>query len=299
MSATVAYPVSVTHPYGPPKVSGTTITVEQMLKTPTRINRMIMDLSLDRFISDLIFARGGGVSGGAVIFDKAQENEAYAGRDIEMVAPAGEFPLVTSEQLAPDVAEVEKWGGKVYITDEARDRNDAAAFTRQIRQLTNTVVRKLNQRAVETVNAAVAGGTRDFIGNDWSTYDPEVDPPQDSPGYDFGRVDMIAQNEEMGVNYNLWILNPQEVLNLQAIYGPDLSGPGIPSIYSTPRMTPGEGLVVAQNQAGQQRIEKPLGTVTWREDKTERTWVQSSVRPLWFVDNMFAILRAKGLDGTP
>jgi hypothetical protein len=295
--STTAYPVSVSHPYGPPTVAGTTITVEQMLRQPTRINRMIMDLTREKFISDLIFARGGGVVGGAVVFDKASENEPYAGRDVEQIAPAGEFPILTSEQLAPDVAEVEKWGGKVFITDEARDRNDQAAFTRQVRQIANTVVRKLNQRAVEALNDAIAGGTRDVIGNDWSTYDPEVDPPQDSPGYDFGRADMIAETDEMGMNYNLWIVNPQEVLALQAIYGPGLEG--LPPMYSTPRMTAGEALVVAQNQAGQQRIEKPLGTVSWREDKTERTWVQSSVRPLWFVDNIFAVLHYKGLDGTP
>jgi hypothetical protein len=45
------------------------------------------------------------------------------------------------------------------------------------------------------------------------------------------------------------------------------------------------------------RIEKPLGTETWREQGTERTWVQSSVRPLWFVDNKFAVLRFTGLAG--
>ena len=295
--AAAAIPVSVSHPYGPPKVVGTTITVEQMLQQPTRITRMIMDLTLERFISDLIFARGGGVSGGAVIYDKATESEAYAGRDVEQISPGAEFPLVMSEQMVPDVAEVEKWGGKVFITDEARDRNDSAAFTKQIRQLANTIVRKLNQRAVEEVNSALVGGTRDIVGNNWATYDPEVHAPNKSPGYDFGRADMIAETDEMGVDFNLWILNPQEVLSLQAIYGPNLNAPGIPNIYSTPRVTPGQGIVCAQNQAGQQRIEKPLYSVTYREEKTERTWVQSGVRPLWFVDNIFALLRFTGLAG--
>jgi hypothetical protein len=286
-----------THPLGPPSVSGTTITVETMLNQPTRITRMIMDITQERFVADRLFASGGGVTGGAVVYDEAQENELYTNRDVEQIAPAAEFPLVTSEQLAPKVAEVEKWGGKTFVTDEARDRNDTAGFTKLMRQLGNTVTRKLNQRALAEVNAALADGSRNVVGNNWSTYNPETDPPSKSPAYDFGKAQMQAENEEMGTDYNLWIVNPQEALALTAIYGPNPSGPGMPSIYSTPRQAAGTALAVAERQVGQMRIEKPLGTETWREQKTERTWVQSSVRPLWFVDNKFAILRFTGLAG--
>jgi hypothetical protein len=96
-----------------------------MLKQPTRVTRMIMDITRERFIADRIFASGGGVTGGAVIYDEVQANEKYTSRDVEQVAPGAEFPLVTTEQLVPNVAEVEKWGAKVFITDEARDRNDS------------------------------------------------------------------------------------------------------------------------------------------------------------------------------
>jgi len=297
LTAAGTYPLPVSHPFGPPVVTGTSITVEAMLNQPTRITRMVMDLTRERFIADKIFTNGGGVTGGAVVYDAAQENDLYTNRDIEQVEPAAEFPLVTTDQTAPETATVEKWGAKVFITDEARDRNDSAGFTKLIRQLSNTIVRKLNQRAVAALEAAIADGSRDVIGNNWSTYDPETDPPQDSPAYDFGRAQMQADNEEMGINYSLWIVNPQEALNLTAIYGPGLTAPGMPTFYSSPRVTAGTALVVAPGQVGQQRIEKPLGTETWREQKTERTWTQSSVRPLWFVDNKFAILRYKQLAG--
>jgi hypothetical protein len=52
---------------------------------------------------------------------------------------------------------------------------------------------------------------------------------------------------------------------------------------------------VAQRQVGQMRLEKPLGTETWREPNRERTWVQSSVRPLMFVDNRFAAIKFTAL----
>src|SRR4030095_13903543 len=100
--------------------------------------------------------------------------EKYTTRDVEAIAPAGEFPLTTSEQLVPNTAMVEKWGGKTFITDEARDRNDSANFTKQIRQMTNTIVRKLNQRAMNALTAALADGSRNVVGNNWSTYNPET-----------------------------------------------------------------------------------------------------------------------------
>lgn len=297
ITAAGALPMPTSHPLGPPTVTGTSITVETMLRQPTRITRMIMDLTQERFIADRVFTGGGGVTGGAVVYDVAIDNEMYLNRDVEAIAPAGEFPLIISDQLVPQVAEVEKWGAKTFITDEARDRNDTASFTKMMRQLANTFVRKLNQRAIATLDAALAGGTRTVVGNNWSTYNPETDPPQESPAYDWGRADMQAENEEMGIDYNLWLINPQEALQITAIYGSGLTGPGVPSFYSSPRVKAGTAYVIAQNQVGQQRIEKPLGSVTWREDKTERTWVQSSVRPLWFVDNLFAVLRFTLLDG--
>lgn len=295
----VKYPLVPSHPFAPPKVVGRDVTVDAMLRTPTRINRMIMDITQERFIADRIFANGGGVTGGSVIYDQAQANELYTGRDVEIIAPGAEFPLTTTEQLAPMAAYVEKWGAKTFILDEARDRNDTAGFVKLIRQLANTFVRKLNQRAIAELEKALtgAGGSRNVIGNNWAGYDPEVDPPQQSPMYDFGRADMQAENEEMGVNFNLWLINPQEALVLTAIYGPALSAPGMPSFYSSPRITAGTAYVIEAGAVGQMRIEKPMYTVTWREEKVERTWTQTGVRPLWFVDNLFAILKFTGLAG--
>jgi hypothetical protein len=298
---TAVRPAPYQHPLEAPTVDPATgaIVVNTMLRQPERITRIVLDLTRERFIADRLFTGGGGVTGGALIFDRQQAPDLYPNRDVEIIAPATEFPLNTSELTVPETAEVEKWGSKDYITDEARDRNDIGAFTRKMRQLANAFVLKLNQRAVNYVQDAIADGSRDIIGNNWAAYDPEVDPPQSSPAYDFGRAQMQVDNEEQGVVLNLWLINPMEALALTAIYGANLNVPGFPNFYSSPRVPAGEAYAVAEKQVGGARIEKPLGTVTWREDKTERTWVQSSVRPLWYVDNLPAILHFRGLDGTP
>jgi hypothetical protein len=238
------------------------------------------------------------------VYDELIANDLYTDRDIERVAPGDEFPLITSLRRAPKVAEVEKWGGKFFVTVEARDRNDVSVFTRQTRQLANTIVRKMNQRAVEVLEAAVnASPNRLRTGNNWASVVTGGSTASNSdlwPGFDFADAQMAAETEELGIVYDLWIMNPQEYLQLARIYGPglnDLLGSLGLSIFVTNRVTAGTAYVVASGQAGQMRVEQPLQTRQWYEEETERFWTQSSVRPLMFIDNRFAVLKFTGLAG--
>jgi hypothetical protein len=298
--AQVANPVF--HPLGAPTVSSTTMTVDLALQSPTRVTRTVMDLTLQRFFADRVFANTGGVSGGAVVYDELIANDLYLERDIGRTTPGDEFPVVTSTRRAPKVAEVEKWGAKFYTTIEARDRNDVSVFTRHVRQLANTIVRKINQRAVEVLEAAVqASPTRQVTGNSWSAVVTAGSTASNStlwPGYDFARAQMLAEVDELGIVYDLWILNPADYLQLARIYGTGLNdllrSLGI-DIFVTNRVTAGTAYVVAQRQPGQMRIEQALATEQWYEEKTQRYWTQTSVRPLMFVDNRFAVLKFVGL----
>ena len=304
--AAMANPAATPHPLGPPVVSGTTITVDTMLNNPTRVTNMLMDLTLQRFLADKIFASAGGVTGGAVIYDEMTTNDLYTNRDIERVEPGMEFPIITSERPQPKIAQVEKWGGKVWISDEARDRNNSASFTNQIRQLGNVVVRKINQRAIEVLEASITASGQTVVGRNWSTAtdvgpDASVSTRQQLPVRDFALADRMAFEDELGVNYTLWPLNPQEYSNLIILYGPGGLSALLQtlnlSIYVSNRVPAGVAYVVAGTMLGEMRVEKPLGTRTWREEGRERTWVQASVRPVMYVTNPYAVLKFTGLAG--
>jgi hypothetical protein len=294
----------VAHPLGPPTVSGTTITVDTALNAPTRVTRTLMDLTLQRFFADRVFANGGGVTGGAVIYDELVANDLYSDRDIELVNPGDEFPLITSSRRAPKVAEVEKWGGKFFVTVEARDRNDVSVFVRNTRMLANTITRKINQRAVGVLeNAVQASPNRIVTGNNWNAVVTAGSGASNSnvwPGYDFARAQSIAETEELGQVFDLWIMNPAQYLQMARIYGNGLNdllaSLGL-NVFVTNRVAAGTAYVVAQGQAGQMRVEQPLATEQWYEEGTQRYWTQSSVRPLMFVDNRFAVLKFQGLAG--
>lgn len=300
--AQVANPVA--HPLAAPVVTGNTLTVDLMLQQPTRITAFLMDITLQRFVLDRIFDSNGGVTGGAVVYDQAVENELYLDRDVERVQPGSEFPVVTSHRRAPKVAEVEKWGGKYFFTDEARDRNDQAAFRNENVRLGNTIVRKLNARAVEVLEAAIAanGGLSNFVGNDWSAAIPNGSNPTApalTPGADFAKAQLLADQRELGIRFNIALVNPVQLNELRLFYQGQLDqmleDNGFDEVYASNRIPVGTAYYVAEGQLGEMRLEQPLGTETWREQGTQRTWVQSSVRPVMFVTNPFAVMKATGL----
>jgi hypothetical protein len=304
----VTFPEPVAHPLGAPTVTGTLITVDLMLQQPTRITAFLMDITLQRFVLDRMFTSPGGVTGGAVVYDVIQENDLYTDRDVTPVAPGGEFPIVTSHRRAPSVAEVEKYGGKYFFTDEAKDRNDQTAFRNQNIRLGNTIVRKLNTRAVEVLAAAIAanGGASTFVGHNWETAiltGNTPTPPQQTPAADFANAQLMADQRELGVSYNIALVNPVQLNSLRLLYTGSntpgleqmLSDNGYDEVYASNRIPVGTAYYIAEGQLGEMRIEQPLGTEAWREPETQRTWVQSSVRPVMFVNNPYAVVQATGL----
>lgn len=295
----------VSYPLGPPTYQGNQLTVDTALNQPTRITRRIADLTLTNLIVSQIFAPAGSVSGGAVVYDQAMLNELYLDRDVERVGPGDEFPNVTSVRTAPRVAEVEKWGGKFFVTDEARDRNNQSSFNNQVTQLANTITRKINQRAVAELEAAITalGGAATFTGQDWSavvTAGTAASSNAAFPAADFAMAQMLADVDELGVTYDLWLLNPMQRMQLAVVYGDRLdqvlSAHNL-AIFASNRVPNGTAYALARGQVGELRIEKALGTETWREPKTEKSWVQSSVRPVMYVTNPYSIKKVVGLNG--
>lgn len=300
--STTLYDVS--YPLDPPTLSGNELTVDLALQQPTRITRRIADLTLQKFIISRIFAQAGGVSGGAVVYDQATLNELYLDRDVAHVKPGGEFPIVSAERPAPKVAQVEKWGGQFYITDEARDRNAVALFDNQVTKLANTIVRKINQRAVQELEASISASGQTAAGINWQTALSDsytTLTPAALPTADIAGAQEEADVQELGVEYDLLLVNPQEGAVLRQLangpIGTSLTDWGIGEVYASNRVPAGTAYLVARGQVGEIRMEQPLATETIPERRTERTWVKSSVRPVMYVTNPFSVKKLTGLAG--
>jgi len=281
-----------------------------MLNQPAYVTRFLgefLNIDRKRFILDRVFSNGGGVTGGGVIYEEMAANDLYTTRDVERVEPGAEFPLVTTNRRSVKIATPEKWGGKFFITDEARDRNDARMLFRHTTQLGNTIIRKLNQRAIEEFEAKITGlaGAATVTGQNWSNIQLNGSTPtanSATPIADFAAVALLADQREQGTIFDTWIINPVQLSRLRVAYqgvpgGIDAIARdfGITTIFATQEVAVGTAYVVSSGNVGEYRVESPLGTEAWREQETQRTWVQSSVRPLFFIDNPMGLLKVTGL----
>jgi hypothetical protein len=296
----------VSYPLGAPTLTGNTLTVDMALKQPGRITKRLADLTLQKFIVDKIFASTGtSVASGAIIYDQLTKNELYTNRDIELRGPADEYAIVGSDRQAPKVATSEDWGGKFWISDSARSRNDIAFFNNQVTMLANTIVRKVNARAVATLEAAIAalGGAGVVPGHDWSNVTltgTSPTPNNARPLADFKNVQLAADVEELDVTYDLWIMNPQEVANFYIAYDTGaadvLKASGV-QLFGSNRVAAGTAYAVATGTVGFLEYEQQLQTEYYREAKTKRNWVQSSVMPIMGVTNPYSVKKITGLAG--
>lgn len=293
------------YPLAAPTVAGSTITVEQMLNQPTRITRYLSDISLRNYISPLFFSSPGGVSGGAIIYDQLTLNELFPTRDVQEVAPGGEFPIVTSENGEPKVAVVEKHGGKFFVLDEARDRNDPATIQREGRKLMNAMIRRQDARTIAIVDAAIAAnGSQTVTGLNWNTVVTGGAGQSNAsawPGADLAKVQLLADTQELGVEFDTWVVNPLQATQLKLVYGADLAevlaANNITTLQSSNRVAAGTAYALAQGQVGEIRMEKALSTETWREPETQRTWVQTDARFVQAVTDPFSVVKITGLAG--
>lgn len=300
------YPDAVTNPLTGPTVSGTTVTVDFLLNNPTRVTRTVADLTMANFYLNRIFTTGGTVEGGAVLYDQTIAADPYPDRDVERIEPGEEAPIITGVRPAPLTAQVEKYGGKFPVADEARRRNNIVRVNNHMRRLANVIVRKMHQRGIAELAAAITANTRTMAASATWASSMALTATTGSPGARPARVFAAAQreaaNNELGYSYDTLIANPTDAESLRVTYAETLDSVlgdnGINDFIVTPRKAAGSVYLLAGGQVGEIRLEEPLRTETAREGAPQLrgiTWVQSLVNPIMYVTDPFAIIEITGI----
>lgn len=291
----------VTYPLGPPSVSGTTITVDQALNSPTVITREIAKLADQHFFASDIFSDAGGVEGGAVLYElpNTTATDLYSERAIQEVAPGEEFPVNTFLRGVPVVTKPRKLGTKFPVTKEARKRNNTRLIQRAMVQTANTIALTLDTMAMNVLTTAIAANSRTVAGQSWATAAGVTNlntSGTNMPSSDILGVNTVFEGEQRGHLVDSMIINPAQKLSLSQIAGrlgtsidAYLAAVGIRTWTSSKRVTAGTAILYEAGMVGGWANEFPLVGVVWWDEDTECWWYQWSVSPVMFVDNPYSL----------
>ena len=293
-----------TYPPAPPTIDGQgRITVEQFLKTPTRVQRTIADLTAERYLAERIFGSGT-AEGGAVVYDQLVASDSlYTDRDVQAIEPGSEFPLMGEGESAPKVAAVSKWGGAGIVTYEAARRDNRDVLNRKLTRIRNTIVRKVDTVAIAALNAAPINGA---VGTDWS-----ATATRDAIG-DVARATNVIDNLDLGYVADTVLINPIQELelfldknirdalpkenpNTNPIASGRVSGLMGLTWYASNRVPLGTAYVLASTQAGSLHDELPLYSRVVDQPERERYLIQAARVTVPVVTDPLAVYRLTGL----
>lgn len=268
------------------------ITVDQALTTPTVIEQRVADVVSKNLLVDTLFADGGqNVDAGAVIYSKITEKHLFTENDVADRNPGDEYPVLYRARPESELARVQDFGGKFATSDEARRRNSVIDFDNDVTALSNTITRKLNRRAIETVTTAVDVSDDVFelqAAEPWSatlaTGNPsEMTNPRSLPHSDFAAVIAHAARRDMGVEYSKLVMSPEAHANLRVTYGGNLttvlSDYGL-EIVETNYTPDGDVYLVDPGKVGFVQYEEQLTVTTWEDPEHRQTWTQGYCMPV-------------------
>ncbi|MEJ4107225.1 major capsid protein [Corynebacterium rhinophilum] len=268
------------------------ISIDEALSNPTVIESRVAEIAQTNLLVDTIFSNDSGpVEGGTVIYSKTTEKNFYTDNDVTARQPGDEYTVVYRERPEAELARVEDYGGKFAISDEARKRNLTVDFDNDVTALSNTIRRKLNQRAMETIAAADESGETNTIahtGTKWSELILEGDPatitaPNNRPTSSIADAFAIAETKELGITYSKMLVNPLTKSRILAAYGPNMNAMldtfGL-ELISSNYVPKEKTYLVDPGKAGFVRYEEPLTVTTWRDEHHRQTWVQGYAMPV-------------------
>lgn len=286
-----------------PTISGRLITVDEFLRNPPFVQRAIMELTTQRFVSDVIFSAGPPADGGAVIYNQVSAVDLFLTRDVKEIAPGSEFPILTGPEFVPLVALAKKYGGEVFLTDEEvrRDRRDI--LNRETIRLRNTIIRKVDTLGMaalraapttaQTASASWAVSTTDIIG-DLVVAAGAID------ALDLGYVaDTVlvnpAQETAMLKQKNIRDALPRENFGGEPLIRTGNLGRllGMDFIVSN-RVNAGEVWVLQRKIVGGISDEVPMYARPIREDRRERVFIHGARVPTIYVTDPLAVVRITG-----
>lgn len=142
-----------TYPAPSPTVSGDYLTIHRLLQNPALIARRLRTIAEQRFIADALLTGRFTAMGGAIQYEQGES--LYTDRDPEVVRPGMEYPMAGLPLGPTQIAEVQKWGQDVPVTDEAIKRLNRNPVDRAFLKLVNQMVKTVDGVALAVIASQV------------------------------------------------------------------------------------------------------------------------------------------------
>jgi len=145
--------MAYTYPPPAPTVTGDFTSIHSLLARPDLIARRLRSIAEQRFIADALLPSRFNVVGGAIQFEQGES--LYTDRTPEQVRPGKEYPLAGIGLGPTQMAEVQKWGQDVPVTDEAIKRLNRNPLDRALLKLVNQMVKTVDSVSLAAIASAV------------------------------------------------------------------------------------------------------------------------------------------------
>lgn len=200
--------MSLTYPLPAAPATGDAALAHRILKSPPTVARRVQDLSLRRYIADLLLAERLQAVGGALMYESGEE--VGTGEAPRAVAPGASYPLVTVADGPANIAKTTKWGQDMPITDESIARRKMSPVNRAFTRLVNQNVMHVDSIAMSVITTA-AGSTTP-VTNRWT----EAATDAEQILLDVLQANARAQRRELGINLNVAALDPMVYASVKA-----------------------------------------------------------------------------------
>lgn len=277
-----------TFPLSPATVQNGSITVDMFVKEPTRISRYVSDIVQANLVSQFLFTTVG-ATGGAILFDRLEKNDALANQNPGVIAPGAEFPSMDAGRSEPIVERVVKTGGKYEVTREAQIRNNPTLLQRGAGRVANTMVVDIDTRAFNALSATLDSfdGALSVRSSGWGSAAKVANSAKTAVTGD-GQIvsdlldaQALIDETRLGYKADSLILNPKDSVTLKKVFGikmwREILNDMELKLYKTSAVKPGEGFVLQSRAAGVMGVEDPISTdngyIKSRQVTEFYTWV--------------------------
>ncbi|GGL09676.1 major capsid protein [Nocardia jinanensis] len=279
-----------------PSVDNNIISVSAVLSHPTWIRAKLDELAEGNELVSLFFSpHGKPVQGGGILHPRLSSAARYTADDVVERAPGDEYQAVRAIDPEYRLAAVRDYGAKVSVTDEEIARGDISALNNKMLQLSNTLLRKLNVKALEAIDAA---GPASLVATAaWDTFvtvgpDTGITPNAERPLADMMRARLAAEQDRLGITLDTLVTSPQDATNLSIGYGVELTqvlAAARLTLVTNPYIPEGRVYLTAKGKAGTVGFEAPLTVDIIDKRENREKIVQVYAVPAYAVDRPQAV----------